>query len=41
MSQFRRILLASDFSPASRPAFRQALGLARANGASLTIVHVY
>ena len=41
MSQFRRILLASDFSPASRPAFRRALGLARANRASLTIVHVY
>jgi nucleotide-binding universal stress UspA family protein len=41
MSQFRRILYASDFSPASRPAFRRALGLARANRASLTIVHVY
>jgi nucleotide-binding universal stress UspA family protein len=41
MSQFRRILHASDFSPASRPAFRRALGLARANRASLTIVHVY
>jgi nucleotide-binding universal stress UspA family protein len=41
MSQFRRILHASDFSPASRPAFRRALDLARANRASLTIVHVY
>jgi len=41
MSQFRRILHASDFSPASRPAFRRALALARANRASLTIVHVY
>lgn len=41
MNQFRRILYASDFSPASRPAFRRALGLARANRASLTIVHVY
>lgn len=41
MSQFRRILHASDFSPASRPAFRQALDLARANRASLTLVHVY
>jgi hypothetical protein len=40
MSQFRRILYASDFSPASRPAFRRALGLARANRASLTIAHV-
>jgi nucleotide-binding universal stress UspA family protein len=41
MSQFRRILHASDFSPASRPAFRRALDLARANRATLTIVHVY
>lgn len=41
MSAFRRILHASDFSPASRPAFRRALDLARANRAALTIVHVY
>ncbi|HWC05558.1 MAG TPA: universal stress protein [Methylomirabilota bacterium] len=41
MSQFRRILHATDFSPASRPAFRRALDLARANRAVLTIVHVY
>jgi nucleotide-binding universal stress UspA family protein len=41
MSQFRRILHPSDFSPASRPAFRRALALARANRASLTIAHVY
>jgi nucleotide-binding universal stress UspA family protein len=41
MSQFRRILHASDFSPASRPAFRRALELARTSRASLTIVHVY
>jgi nucleotide-binding universal stress UspA family protein len=41
MPQFRRILHASDFSPASRPAFRRALDLARANRAALTIVHVY
>ena len=41
MSQFRRILHASDFSPASRPAFRRALDLARASRGSLTIVHVY
>jgi nucleotide-binding universal stress UspA family protein len=41
MSQFRRILHASDFSPASRPAFRRALDLARANRAGLTLVHVY
>lgn len=41
MSTFRRILHASDFSPASRPAFRRALDLARANRARLTLVHVY
>jgi nucleotide-binding universal stress UspA family protein len=41
MSLFPRILHASDFSPASRPAFRRALDLARANRAVLTIVHVY
>jgi nucleotide-binding universal stress UspA family protein len=41
MSHFRRILHASDFSPASRPAFRRALDLARANRTGLTIVHVY
>jgi nucleotide-binding universal stress UspA family protein len=41
MSQFRRILHASDFSPASRPAFRRALDLARANRAGLTLVHIY
>lgn len=41
MSQFRRILYASDFSPASRPAFRQALDLAQASRARLTVAHVY
>jgi nucleotide-binding universal stress UspA family protein len=41
MSQFRRILYASDFSPASRPAFRRALDLARANRGTLTVAHVY
>jgi nucleotide-binding universal stress UspA family protein len=41
MSQFRRILHASDFSPASRAAFRCAIDLARANRATLTIAHVY
>jgi nucleotide-binding universal stress UspA family protein len=41
MSRFRRILYASDFSPASRSAFRHALSLARADRATLTIVHVY
>lgn len=41
MSPFRRILYASDFSPASRPAFRRALDLARAGRAALTVAHVY
>jgi nucleotide-binding universal stress UspA family protein len=41
MSQFRRILHASDFSHASRAAFRRAIDLARANRATLTIAHVY
>jgi len=37
---FRRILHPSDFSRASRPAFRQALQLAKASGAHLLIAHV-
>ena len=36
----RRILYASDFSSASRPAFAQAVDLAKANRAELTIAHV-
>lgn len=36
----RRILHASDFSPASRRAFRKAVELARANRAELTVAHV-
>ena len=38
--RYRRILHASDFSPASRPAFAEALALATANRAELLIVHV-
>jgi nucleotide-binding universal stress UspA family protein len=34
------ILVATDFSPASRPAFRRALDLARSNSAALWIIHV-
>jgi nucleotide-binding universal stress UspA family protein len=41
MGGFRRILHATDFSPASRPAFRQALALAREGRGQLTLVHVY
>jgi len=37
---FRRIVHPSDFSPASRPAFRRAVALATANNAPLTILHV-
>jgi nucleotide-binding universal stress UspA family protein len=37
---FRRILHPSDFSPASRPAFRTALALARRGRAQLVIAHV-
>lgn len=36
----RRILHATDFSPASRPAFRMALGLARRERATLLLLHV-
>ncbi len=37
---FRHIVHATDFSPASRPAFARALALARASRAPLTVVHV-
>ena len=39
-TRLRRILHPSDFSPASRPAFRKALGLAKANRAVLLVAHV-
>jgi nucleotide-binding universal stress UspA family protein len=38
--RLRRVLHATDFSPASRAAFEQAVRLARDNGAELTVVHV-
>jgi nucleotide-binding universal stress UspA family protein len=38
--RLRRILHATDFSAASRPAFRMALGLARRQGATLLLLHV-
>lgn len=41
MAGIRRILHASDFSRASRAAFDQAVKLARANRAELTVVHVF
>lgn len=40
MKRIRRIVHPSDFSTASRPAFARALDLARANRATLTLVHV-
>jgi nucleotide-binding universal stress UspA family protein len=39
MKVFRRILHATDFSPASRPALAAAIALARQNRAPLSIVH--
>lgn len=41
MAAIRRILHATDFSPASRAAFARAVKLARVNRAELTIVHVF
>ena len=40
MTTMRRILHASDFSAASRPAFAKAVEMARANRAELMLVHV-
>ena len=41
MSGFRRILMATDFSPASEAALEEAARLARESGASLRLLHVY
>jgi len=40
MAVFKRILHPSDFSPASAPAFAEAVEAARANDARLLIMHV-
>ena len=40
MAGIRRILLASDFSKASRKAFTTAVAMAKAHRATLTILHV-
>ena len=40
MTAFRRILHSTDFSPASAPAFRRAVMLAKACRAPLVLVHV-
>ena len=41
MAPIRRILFATDFSDASRPAARRAVSLAKDSGAELLVVHVY
>ena len=41
MKPFKRIIVATDFTPASEPAFKEALGLAKENGAELMIAHAY
>jgi nucleotide-binding universal stress UspA family protein len=40
MPRLRHILHPSDFSPASRPAFRHAIDLAKQHRAELLVVHV-
>ena len=40
MPGFRRVLHPSDFSAASRPAFRKAMDLAKSLGGDLVLVHV-
>jgi universal stress protein A len=40
MPRIRRILHPTDFSPASRPAFKKALELAKASRAQLLVAHV-
>lgn len=39
MARMRRVMMASDFSPASRAAFARAVELARANRATLLLMH--
>jgi nucleotide-binding universal stress UspA family protein len=41
MKAFKRIILATDLSPASEPALKEAIGLAKENGAELLIAHAY
>jgi universal stress protein A len=40
LKPIRRILVGTDFSPASKPAFRRAVGWAAESGAALWIAHV-
>jgi nucleotide-binding universal stress UspA family protein len=41
MNMFHRILFATDLTPDSTPAFREAVEMASQNGAELIIVHAY
>ena len=41
MKLFQRILVATDFSPASTPAFEESVKIARREGAELLIAHAY
>jgi universal stress protein A len=41
MKLFQRILVTTDFSPASTPAFEHAVKMAKSEGASLWIAHAY
>ncbi len=41
MKMFQRILVATDFSPASAPALEQSVKMARRDGALLLIAHAY
>src|SRR5512143_3411210 len=41
MKPFRRILVATDFTPASEPALEEAIGLAKGDGTELLIAHAY
>jgi nucleotide-binding universal stress UspA family protein len=41
MKMFERILVATDFSPASTPALEQSVKMARQDGALLFVAHAY
>ena len=41
MGTFKRILIATDFSAASAPAFAKAIAIAKQNDALLLVVHAY
>ena len=41
MKMFQRILVATDFSPASTPALEQSVKMAKREGAVLLIAHAY